>query len=124
MCYTQNPYSSPGSQRLPIYEYRCDDCGALIEVMQKMSDDPLEVCEQCDGHLRKVLHPVAIHFKGSGFYTTDYGRGSGAGRPSQESAASSSGEGGEGAEKAKAEKKAGAAEAGGKPAKAKTPATP
>ncbi len=62
---------------MPIYEYQCDDCGTSFEVMQKMSDDALDVCEQCGGHLRKVLHPVAIHFKGSGFYTTDYGRGSG-----------------------------------------------
>jgi predicted nucleic acid-binding Zn ribbon protein len=45
--------------------------------MQKMSDDPLTECEKCGGSLRKVLHPVAIHFKGSGFYTTDYGKGSG-----------------------------------------------
>jgi putative FmdB family regulatory protein len=109
---------------LPIYEYRCDDCHALFEVMQKMSDDPLEVCEQCGGHLRKVLHPVAIHFKGSGFYTTDYGRGSGAGRSARESAEKPSGEGGEASEKPKAEKSTGASEAGGKPAKAKTPATP
>jgi predicted nucleic acid-binding Zn ribbon protein len=42
-----------------------------------MSDDPLTECDQCGGPLRKVLHPVAIHFKGSGFYTTDYGKGSG-----------------------------------------------
>ena len=42
-----------------------------------MSDDPLDECEKCGGPLRKVLHPVAIHFKGSGFYTTDYGKGSG-----------------------------------------------
>ena len=62
---------------MPIYEYRCDDCGDSFEVMQKMSDDPLDECEQCGGTLRKVLHPVAIHFKGSGFYTTDYGKGSG-----------------------------------------------
>ena len=62
---------------MPIYEYRCDDCGALFEVFQKMSDDPLVECEQCGGPLQKVLHPVAIHFKGSGFYTTDYGKGSG-----------------------------------------------
>ena len=62
---------------MPIYEYQCDDCGTSFEVMQKMSDDPLDVCDHCGGHLRKVLHPVAIHFKGSGFYTTDYGRGSG-----------------------------------------------
>lgn len=70
---------------MPIYEYRCDDCDAAFEVIQKMSDDPLEVCEKCGGHLRKVLHPVAIHFKGSGFYTTDYGRGS-TRRPARESA--------------------------------------
>ena len=62
---------------MPIYEYQCDDCGTSFEVMQKMSDDALDVCDRCGGHLRKVLHPVAIHFKGSGFYTTDYGRGSG-----------------------------------------------
>jgi len=59
---------------VPIYEYRCDDCETRYEVSQKMSDDPLEVCERCGGHLHKVMHPVAIHFKGSGFYTTDYGR--------------------------------------------------
>ena len=62
---------------MPIYEYRCDDCGHSFEVMQKMADDPLETCSECGGALRKVLHPVAIHFKGSGFYTTDYGKGSG-----------------------------------------------
>ena len=62
---------------MPIYEYRCDQCGDSFEVMQKMSDDPIVVCEKCGGSLHKVLHPVAIHFKGSGFYTTDYGKGSG-----------------------------------------------
>jgi putative FmdB family regulatory protein len=62
---------------VPIYEYQCDECGATVEAFQKMSDDPLTECEQCGGPLRKVLHPVAIHFKGSGFYTTDYGKGSG-----------------------------------------------
>lgn len=73
---------------MPIYEYRCDDCGVTLEVLQRMSDDPLETCEQCGGHLRKVLHPVAIHFKGSGFYTTDYGKGSG--RPTGGSASDDS----------------------------------
>jgi putative FmdB family regulatory protein len=62
---------------VPIYEYQCDECGASYEVMQKISDDPLTVCDKCGGPLHKVLHPVAIHFKGSGFYTTDYGKGSG-----------------------------------------------
>ena len=68
---------------MPIYEYRCDACGRTVEAFQKFSDLPLESCEACGGHLSKVLHPVAIHFKGSGFYTTDYGRGSGK-RPSGE----------------------------------------
>ena len=92
---------------MPIYEYRCDDCGTSHEVMQKMSDDPLEVCERCGGRLQKVMHPVAIHFKGSGFYTTDYGRGSarqaareGAGAESD----SSSGAEKNGADGAKADK--------------------
>ncbi|HZL64731.1 MAG TPA: FmdB family zinc ribbon protein [Thermoleophilia bacterium] len=62
---------------MPIYEYRCDDCGTSFEVLQRMSDDALETCDKCGGRLQKVLHPVAIHFKGSGFYTTDYGKGSG-----------------------------------------------
>ena len=71
---------------MPIYEYRCDACGHTVEAFQKFSDDPLETCEVCGGHLSKVLHPVAIHFKGSGFYTTDYGRGSGKARSSGEAA--------------------------------------
>lgn len=82
---------------MPIYEYRCDDCGASFEALQKMSDDPLVECEACGGPLRKVLHPVAIHFKGSGFYTTDYGKGSGrrAGGGDSGSAESASEGGGE-----------------------------
>lgn len=75
---------------MPIYEYQCDDCGALYEVFQKMSDDPLTECENCGGTLHKVLHPVAIHFKGSGFYTTDYGKGSGRRSGGRDAAAESS----------------------------------
>lgn len=109
---------------MPIYEYRCDDCEAQFEVLQKMSDDPLEVCERCGGHLRKVLHPVAIHFKGSGFYTTDYGRSS-KGCPPTEAAEESGSNGGSAAgspkEAAKsADTAAGAAE---KSARAGTPAS-
>ena len=59
---------------MPIYEYRCDACGNTFEVMQKFSETPLDTCELCGGSIRKVLQPVAIHFKGSGFYTTDYAR--------------------------------------------------
>ena len=76
---------------MPIYEYRCDKCGHSFDVLQRMSDDPLVNCEKCAGTLRKVLHPVAIHFKGSGFYTTDYGKGSGH-RPGGRDASSEGGE--------------------------------
>ncbi|MHB8870395.1 MAG: FmdB family zinc ribbon protein [Thermoleophilia bacterium] len=59
---------------MPTYEYRCDDCEHQFEVFQKMSDDPVEQCECCGNPVRRLLFPVAIHFKGSGFYTTDYAR--------------------------------------------------
>jgi putative FmdB family regulatory protein len=60
---------------VPIYEYKCPK-GHVFEVFQKMTDDPPEVCETCgEGPVQRVLYPVAVHFKGSGFYSTDYGRG-------------------------------------------------
>jgi putative FmdB family regulatory protein len=61
---------------MPIYEYRCPN-GHLFELFQRMSDDPPEKCEVCAAApVERVLHPVAVHYKGSGFYTTDYGKGS------------------------------------------------
>lgn len=61
---------------LPIYEYKCPK-GHVFEVFQRMTDPPQEVCETCgEGPVQRVLYPVAVHFKGSGFYSTDYGRGS------------------------------------------------
>jgi putative FmdB family regulatory protein len=60
---------------VPIYEYRCPN-GHTFEVFQKMSDSPVEVCPVCGaGPVEKILFPVAVHFKGSGFYSTDYGKG-------------------------------------------------
>jgi putative FmdB family regulatory protein len=56
---------------MPIYEYRCEN-GHNFEVIQAMSDDPVETCEQCGAPVERVFHPVAVHFKGSGFYSTDY----------------------------------------------------
>jgi putative FmdB family regulatory protein len=58
---------------VPIYEYRCNDCGHQFEVSQRMSDDPLTECEVCGGQVSKVLFAPAIHFKGTGFHNTDYG---------------------------------------------------
>jgi putative FmdB family regulatory protein len=56
---------------MPIYEYRCER-GHQFEVMQKMTDDPVLSCTRCDAPVQRVFHPVAVHFKGSGFYSTDY----------------------------------------------------
>jgi putative FmdB family regulatory protein len=58
---------------MPVYEYRCEN-GHTFEVTQRMSDDPVAACEVCGVAVQRVFHPVAVHFKGSGFYTTDYGR--------------------------------------------------
>ena len=57
---------------MPIYEYRCEQ-GHTFEVMQRMSDEPLVSCQTCEAPVQRVFHPVAVHFKGSGFYNTDYG---------------------------------------------------
>jgi putative FmdB family regulatory protein len=57
---------------MPIYEYRCKK-GHQFEVMQRISDDPVTECEVCGAPVQRVFHPVAVHFKGSGFYNTDYG---------------------------------------------------
>jgi putative FmdB family regulatory protein len=60
---------------VPIYEYKCPQ-GHVFELFQRMSDPPPAGCEVCgEGPVERVLYPVAVHFKGSGFYSTDYGRG-------------------------------------------------
>ena len=58
---------------MPIYEYRCEK-GHTFEVMQRMTEDPLASCSNCGSPVQRVFHPVAVHFKGSGFYNTDYGK--------------------------------------------------
>jgi putative FmdB family regulatory protein len=57
---------------MPIYEYRCEH-GHTFEVMQRITDDPVSSCTTCEAPVARVFHPVAVHFKGSGFYNTDYG---------------------------------------------------
>jgi putative FmdB family regulatory protein len=60
---------------MPIYEYRCPE-GHTFELFQRIADPPPVACEICGAApVSKVLYPAAIHFKGSGFYSTDYGRG-------------------------------------------------
>ena len=88
---------------MPIYEYRCPQ-NHVFETFQRMADEPVETCEVCgDGPVVRVLYPVAVHFKGSGFYTTDYGRGSKRAKDAKDAAKeSSSDSGGEKSEPKKA----------------------
>jgi putative FmdB family regulatory protein len=73
---------------MPIYEYKCEN-HHVFDVMQKMSEDPLTICIECGAPVRKVLQPVGISFKGSGFYSTDYNSKKG---PKEPAAASSNGD--------------------------------
>jgi putative FmdB family regulatory protein len=79
---------------VPIYEYKCEN-GHVFDVIQKMVDEPLTKCQECGAPAVRVLHSPAVHFKGSGFYNTDYGKkkggGSGAGEGAKESKSSDSG---------------------------------
>ena len=58
---------------MPIYEYKCAK-GHVFDVIQRMTDEALTECQECGAPAERVLHPVAVHFKGSGFYNTDYGK--------------------------------------------------
>jgi putative FmdB family regulatory protein len=87
---------------VPIYEFRCPN-GHLFEVFHRITDPDPDVCEVCGAApLTKVLHPVPIHFKGSGFYSTDYGRRKKAGSESK-SEGSSDGKSSEKSEKKSSE---------------------
>lgn len=57
---------------MPIYEYQCDQCGKMEEVIQKFSDKPLTKCKHCSGKLHKLISQSAFHLKGTGWYVTDY----------------------------------------------------
>jgi putative FmdB family regulatory protein len=79
---------------VPIYEYKCEN-GHVFDVMQRMADDPLTECIDCSAPAVRVLHSPAVHFKGTGFYNTDYGKkkkGGAAASDSNGSSGESSGE--------------------------------
>jgi len=59
---------------MPLYEYQCDACGHRFEVIRKFSDEPLEGCPKCGGHIQKLISAPAFAFKGSGWYVTDYAK--------------------------------------------------
>ena len=74
---------------MPIYEYSCLQCGERTEELQRLSDDPLTVCETCGGELKKLLSAPAFQFKGTGWYVTDYAKKDNKGQGSEESGGSS-----------------------------------
>jgi putative FmdB family regulatory protein len=81
---------------MPLYEYQCDKCGKVFEVLQKFSDTPLSVHEGCGGNVVRLISAPGLQFKGSGWYVTDYARSaSGGGSKSEEKGASKSDSAGE-----------------------------
>jgi putative FmdB family regulatory protein len=84
---------------MPIYEYKCEN-GHVFEVIQKMSDEPLTACEECEAPASRVLTPPAIHFKGSGFHNTDYGTRKSGGNGASESSGEKSSDSGSSESKA------------------------
>ena len=74
---------------MPVYEYACTECGTRLEVRQSFTDESLTICPECSGRLRKLLSPVGVVFKGSGFYRND-SRGA---PPAESPAAAASGDG-------------------------------
>jgi len=59
---------------MPLYEYECTTCGMRFERRQLFTDDPVKTCPECGGEVHRLVHPVAIIFKGKGFYVTDNGK--------------------------------------------------
>lgn len=90
---------------MPIYEYDCDSCGKRTEAIQRVGEKPLKICPRCGGRLKKAFSAPAVHFKGSGWYVTDYAGAKGeqkkqeATADSKEGAAESKESGGEKGEK-------------------------
>ena len=81
---------------MPLYDYRCETCGDVFEVKQRISDDPLTTHENCGGRVERLISVPALQFKGSGWYITDYARASskgGSAKASQESSESKGSDG-------------------------------
>lgn len=84
---------------MPLYEYKCDQCQQVFEVMQKFSDAPLETHEGCGGRVKRLISAPALQFKGSGWYITDYARSGGNGGRGSNGKSSASGNSKESGEK-------------------------
>jgi putative FmdB family regulatory protein len=73
---------------MPLYEYKCEKCGKRFDTLQKFSDEPLKVHEECGGVLERLVSPPAFHFKGTGWYVTDYAKSNGVSTPASDASAS------------------------------------
>jgi len=109
---------------MPLYEYKCESCGKRFEALQKFSDDPLTVHPECGGGpVERLISSPAFHFKGTGWYVTDYAKGNGTSPPA-EGKAEKADKAAEKTEKASSEgKPAESKPAESKPAEAKPAAT-
>jgi len=96
---------------MPLYEYQCQKCGKRLEAIQKLHEETLKICPHCGGDLKKLISAPAIQFKGSGFYITDYARGSKGGGSEGESSKKSS-DSGESSKKSDGDKSSGSKESG------------
>lgn len=70
---------------MPIYEYQCEGCGEVFELIQKFSDEPLKVHEKCGAPVHRLITSSALKFKGSGWYVTDYAKGGNGGSKKSDS---------------------------------------
>jgi putative FmdB family regulatory protein len=88
-------HEARGLSLMPFYEYVCKQCGHRFERFQRMSDDPVKTCPECEGEVVRVVQPVGVIFKGSGFYVTD-NRGKSSTAPGSSSSKPSNGSSGDG----------------------------
>jgi putative FmdB family regulatory protein len=113
---------------MPLYEYLCENCGDVFEVIQKFVDTPLTVHEKCGGHVHRLLSAPALMFKGSGFYVNDYAKGannpSNGGSKKGESSSENSGSSSESKEAAAAKSESGKSESGNSSKSSESSSTP
>ena len=104
---------------MPIYEYRCEKCGKVFEVLQRFSDDPVKIHEECGGEVEKLLSAPAVQFKGSGWYATDYA-GKGGSKPAASNSDTGNGNASKPAEKPAASTSSESSAPASKPAASKS----
>jgi len=103
---------------MPVYEYKCDSCGEVFELIQKFADEPLKVHQKCGGPVHRLLSAPALQFKGSGWYVTDYAKGNSSSSPAHKSDSSGSSKDGDSSKEGSSSKSDNGDKAASKPASA------